>query len=99
MYDTVNNTNVEHIRHVAKIQRFGELHMTKAKALAAKARSEATRIKGEAIVGKKKGITVISNSIGEPPATPLLFAKHDQDTTEGANQENTQPTDQHGYCW
>ena len=63
-----------------QIQRLGELHSTKAKALMAKVKAEAQRIKGKAIANKKKVIKVISKLVTEPAATPLLFVKRDRDT-------------------
>ena len=58
-----------------------DLHNNKAKALLAKAKAAAKRIKGEAIAKKKADIKVISKLISEPGATPLLHFKHDIDVT------------------
>ena len=92
MYDTIKDTDVGNVLHVAKFRRIGELHITKARALTTKVKAEAAKIKGYAIVDKKKGIKVISKIISEPAAQPLLFVKRDGAAGMEKDNAKSRPT-------
>lgn len=69
--------------HAAKIQRIGEMHISKAKDFRANVKAEIARVKRQENDSLTKGIKNVSRYIGGPRATPLMGVFPDTDTPDG----------------
>lgn len=86
LHREISNVEVDNILHPAKALRAGELHISRAKAMFAKVKAAAIKLKRESNSNNADGIKQISKAIGCAPANPLICVKRDGDTNDGGQK-------------